>query len=126
MKKLLLLALCLYSNILIGSNPLEATASKTDQVIVVEETSSHSKTLAQILYGTVAVGGFISLLIWSPQTFNVLKNHGVEAAINSTLLPRVILDGLTITAGVHGYTHANDAEEKEAKPVRALVSETAK
>ncbi|OQA36195.1 MAG: hypothetical protein BWY54_00199 [Candidatus Dependentiae bacterium ADurb.Bin331] len=85
-------------------------------LITHESLASHkkheSRFFEKALYGTVMVGAVISALFWLPGTLDTINKYGVEAAIKSTQIPRVALDGLTVAACAVAWNEANKSESK--------------
>ncbi len=96
--KSLLLSLCIGSSLMTQ----ETFARKNE-----------SRFFEKALYGTVMIGAVISALIWLPGTLDTINKYGVEAAIKSTHIPRVALDGLTVAACAVAWNEANKSESKK-------------
>lgn len=96
--KSLLLSLCIGSSLMTQ----ETFARKNE-----------SRFFEKALYGTVMVGAIISALIWLPSTMDTINKQGIEGAIMSTHIPRLALDGLTVTACAVAFHEANKGESKK-------------
>jgi hypothetical protein len=74
---------------------------------VIQAQNTDSVFWQNLLYGTVAVGATISAAIWAPQTVDMINKYGFFHAVQSTHVPRIALDALTIGACVNALYRTN-------------------